>query len=112
MLGPVGNVSVSLLGGFAAAVDGVQVPERAWRLKKARELVKLLALAPGHHLHREQRLAKERLRPDERVPAKPERAVGSRFLMVQGRMTVTVVLNDYVLQHITGLDELGNYREA
>jgi predicted ATPase len=49
-----GNVSVSLLGGFAAAVDGVRVPEKAWRLKKARELVKLLALAPGHRLHREQ----------------------------------------------------------
>jgi predicted ATPase len=50
----VGNVSVSLLGGFTAAVDGVPVPERAWRLKKARELVKLLALAPDHRLHREQ----------------------------------------------------------
>jgi len=50
----VGNVSVSLLGGFAAAVDTVPVPETAWRLKKARELVKLLALAPGHRLHREQ----------------------------------------------------------
>ena len=49
-----GEVRVSLLGGFAAAVDGVPVPEAAWRLKKARELVKLLALAPGHRLHREQ----------------------------------------------------------
>lgn len=45
---------MSLLGGFAAAVDGMPVPETAWRLKKARELVKLLALAPGHRLHREQ----------------------------------------------------------
>jgi predicted ATPase len=50
----VSNVSVSLLSGFAAAVDGVPVPEKAWRLKKARELVKLLALAPSHRLHREQ----------------------------------------------------------
>ncbi|MGN6169004.1 MAG: ATP-binding protein [Solirubrobacteraceae bacterium] len=49
-----GNVSVSLLGGFAASVGDVPVPEAAWRLKKARELVKLLALAPGHRLHREQ----------------------------------------------------------
>src|SRR3954453_10972796 len=48
------DVSVRLLNGFAAAVDGVPVPEAAWRLKKARELVKLLALAPGHRLHREQ----------------------------------------------------------
>ena len=54
MLGPVGDVSVSLLGGFAAAIADVPVPETSWRLKKARELVKLLALAPGHRLHREQ----------------------------------------------------------
>src|SRR4051794_14673951 len=54
MLTPVGNVTLTLLSGFAAAVDGEPVPERAWRLKKARELVKLLALAPGHRLHREQ----------------------------------------------------------
>ena len=48
------DVTITLLGGFAAAVDGEPVPEKAWRLKKARELVKLLALAPGHRLHREQ----------------------------------------------------------
>src|SRR4051794_547383 len=47
-------VSVTLLGGFAAAVDGTAVPDSAWRLKKARELVKLLALARGHRLHRDQ----------------------------------------------------------
>jgi predicted ATPase len=47
-------VTVTLLGGFAATVDGVPVAESAWRLKKSRELVKLLALAPGHRLHREQ----------------------------------------------------------
>ncbi len=49
-----GDVNVSLLGGFSAEVNGVAVPATAWRLKKARELVKLLALAPGHRLHREQ----------------------------------------------------------
>ena len=49
-----GDVSVTLLGGFAADVSGAPVAESAWRLKKARELVKLLALAPGHRLHREQ----------------------------------------------------------
>jgi DNA-binding SARP family transcriptional activator len=54
ILGVVGNVSVTLLGGFAVAVDDVPVPEKAWRLRKARELVKLLSLAPGHGLHREQ----------------------------------------------------------
>lgn len=52
--GSAGGVTVSLLGGFSAAVDGVPVEQTAWRLKKARELVKLLALAPDHRLHREQ----------------------------------------------------------
>lgn len=47
------SVTVNLLGGFAASVDGTAVPDTAWRLKKARELVKLLALARGHRLHRE-----------------------------------------------------------
>src|SRR3954451_21676979 len=49
-------VSVRLLGGFEATVDGAVVPDSAWRLKKARELVKLLALARGHRLHRDQAL--------------------------------------------------------
>src|SRR4051794_18480164 len=47
-------VDLRLLGGFAAAVGGEPVPERAWRPRKARALVKLLALAPAHRLHREQ----------------------------------------------------------
>jgi predicted ATPase len=45
---------IELLGGFAALTGGEVVPKRAWRLRKGRELVKLLALAPGHRLHREQ----------------------------------------------------------
>jgi predicted ATPase len=48
------DVTLTLLGGFEAAVDGVPVPDTAWRRKKARELVKLLAVAPRHRLHREQ----------------------------------------------------------
>src|SRR3954467_9762266 len=48
------RVTLMLLGGFSASVGGEPVSERAWRLKKGRELVKLLALAPGHRLHREQ----------------------------------------------------------
>src|SRR5262249_24557077 len=48
----VSKVSITLLGGFAASADGEPVDQGAWRLKKARELVKLLALAPGPGLHR------------------------------------------------------------
>jgi predicted ATPase len=53
MLASVRHVAVTLLSGFAAEVDGEPVPPTAWRLRKGRELVKLLALAPGHRLHRE-----------------------------------------------------------
>jgi predicted ATPase/tetratricopeptide (TPR) repeat protein len=57
---------IKLLGGFAATVDEAEVPDGAWRLRKAKELVKLLALARGHRLHREQ--AMDALWP-ERDPA-------------------------------------------
>src|ERR1700755_3267099 len=57
---------VTLLGGFAAEADGSLVPDSAWRLRKAKDLVKLLALADGHRLHREQ--AMDALWPD-RDPA-------------------------------------------
>ena len=42
-----------LLGGFRATRDAGPAPER-WTRGTARDLVKLLALAPGHQLHREQ----------------------------------------------------------
>lgn len=42
---------IRLLGSFAVLIDGVPAPER-W-LRKAKSLVKVLALAPGHRLHRE-----------------------------------------------------------
>ncbi|HEY4428100.1 MAG TPA: hypothetical protein VGN08_07845 [Solirubrobacteraceae bacterium] len=48
------DVAITLLGGFAATRDGEPVSASVWRLRKGRELVKLLALAPGHRLHREQ----------------------------------------------------------
>src|SRR4051794_41502626 len=45
---------LQLLGGFAAWVDGARVDDGAWRRRKVSRLVKLLALAPDHRLHREQ----------------------------------------------------------
>ena len=46
------EVQISLLGGFAVTVSGEPVKDH-WRLRKAKTLVKLLALAPGHRLHRD-----------------------------------------------------------
>src|SRR5829696_3072033 len=47
-------VRVWLLGGFRVSVGSRTITQDAWRLRKAAALVKLLALAPGHRLHREQ----------------------------------------------------------
>jgi predicted ATPase/DNA-binding SARP family transcriptional activator len=55
-------LSISLLGGFSATLGGDAVPEDAWRLRKAKTLVKLLALAPEQRLHSDQ--AAELLWPD------------------------------------------------
>lgn len=49
-----GELAIQLLGGFAATRAGEPVAVSVWRLRKGRELVKLLALAPGHRLHRGQ----------------------------------------------------------
>jgi predicted ATPase/DNA-binding SARP family transcriptional activator/DNA-binding CsgD family transcriptional regulator len=49
-----GLVRVWLLGRFEVSVGSRSIGEDGWRLRKAASLVKLLALAPGHRLHREQ----------------------------------------------------------
>src|SRR5690242_2260528 len=53
-LGVRGVLRLRLLGDFAVEVDGREVPDAAWRRRKARTLVKLLALAPERTLHRDQ----------------------------------------------------------
>jgi DNA-binding SARP family transcriptional activator len=47
-------IEVTLLGRFEVRVDGTAVPASAWTHRRARELVKLLALAPRHRLARDQ----------------------------------------------------------
>ena len=48
------RIDVKLLGGFEVLLDGIPVPSTAWSRRQAASLVKLLALAPGRRLHREQ----------------------------------------------------------
>jgi predicted ATPase/DNA-binding SARP family transcriptional activator len=62
-LGP--PVHIRLFGGFALRVGDEAVPEGAWRLRKGKSLVKLLALSPERRIHRER--ATELLWP-ERTP--------------------------------------------
>ena len=48
------QLRIELLGGFRVSVEGRAVPDSAWHRRKPAALVKLLALAPAHRLHREQ----------------------------------------------------------
>src|SRR5919107_3074753 len=43
-----------LLGGFWVSVGSQTIEQDQWRLRKAASLVKLLAIAPSHRIHREQ----------------------------------------------------------
>src|SRR5829696_7406364 len=47
------TVRVYMLGGFSVLVGTRTIAEGEWRLRKAASLLKLLALAPSHRLHRE-----------------------------------------------------------
>jgi DNA-binding SARP family transcriptional activator len=53
MIDDMDRVDLRLLGGFEVRVDGEPVPGGAWRHGRARDLVKLLALAPRHRLPRD-----------------------------------------------------------
>jgi DNA-binding SARP family transcriptional activator len=48
------TLRIYLLGGFRVSVGSRTVDDAEWRLRKAKTLVKMLALAPGYRLHREQ----------------------------------------------------------
>lgn len=47
-------MDIRLLGRFEVAVDRRPVPARAWEHRRAEDLVKLLALSPGHRLTRDE----------------------------------------------------------
>ena len=56
------RLAIQLLGDFRVAVGSRAIDEWEWTLRKAKSLVKLLALAPRHRLHREHVI--DRLWPD------------------------------------------------
>src|SRR5690242_17233585 len=60
-------MQVRLLGGFGVEVGGRRVDPTRWRLRKARTVVKLLALEPAQRLHRDYLL--DLLWPDLPPPA-------------------------------------------
>jgi DNA-binding SARP family transcriptional activator len=54
---PPAVLRIQLLGGFHIVVGTRSIDDDAWRLRKVKALIKLLALAPGHSLAREQVLS-------------------------------------------------------
>jgi hypothetical protein len=56
------RLAIHLLGAFRVSVGPRAIVEQEWTLHKAKSLVKLLALAPHHRLHREHIM--DRLWPD------------------------------------------------
>ncbi len=97
-----GVVRIGLLGGFSVSVGDRKVAEGAWRLRKAATLMKLLALAPGHRLHRERamdllwpdlglRAASNNLRQTLHVARRtlhPDPEIASRYLSAGGEQLV------------------------
>ncbi len=69
---------IDLLGGFRVRVGHHVVPDSAWRLSKARTLLKVLALAHGHRLSRDQAL--DLLWPD----LAPEAAANNLYGVLHG----------------------------
>ncbi|HEV2582397.1 MAG TPA: tetratricopeptide repeat protein [Ktedonobacteraceae bacterium] len=72
--GEVQELRIYLLGGFRVMVGERAITE--WRLRKAKSLVKMLALAPDHRYHREQLL--DQLWPD----LEPEAALNNLHRVV------------------------------
>ena len=58
-----GKLELRLLGPVSILVDGVPVEERVWTRRKAKALLKILALTTQHQLHREQLI--EHLWPEQ-----------------------------------------------
>ena len=56
------RLAIQLLGACRVSVGCQAIDEREWTLRKVKSLVKLLALAPHHRLHREHIM--DRLWPD------------------------------------------------
>lgn len=48
------TMAIQLFGRFTVAVEGVSISGDAWRSRRAADVLKLLALAPAHRMHRAQ----------------------------------------------------------
>src|SRR5215217_932875 len=124
-------VRVWMLGGFRVSVGSRTIPQDGWRLRKAATLMKLLALAPGHRMHREQ--AMDLLWPDSGRKAASnslrstlytarnvlDPAIGSRYLASEdeslvlcpeGELWVDVDAFEQAAATARGAKEVATYR--
>lgn len=91
------SVEITVLGGFAVSVDGEATPARGWSRRSAAAVVKVLALAPDHRLHREQVI--DLLWPDqspERSAPRLHKAAHFARLAAAGRHDAVVLHDDMV----------------
>lgn len=108
------RVEIAMLGGFTVRVDGEPVDASAWERRQATTLVKLLALAPGRQLHREQCL--DAIWPDLGIDEAAPRlhkaahyarkALGSRDAIVLRRETVLLYPDADVSVDVVAFEEL------
>jgi DNA-binding SARP family transcriptional activator/tetratricopeptide (TPR) repeat protein len=88
-----GDVEIAMLGRFQLTIAGVGVPTAKWSRRQAASLVKVLALAPGGRLHREQVI--DALWPDEAlVDAAPKLHKAAYFARRATGCADAVVLRD------------------
>jgi DNA-binding SARP family transcriptional activator len=91
------RVSIRLLGGFAVSVNGRVTPEGGWRRRTAAALVKILALASGHRLHREHVI--DMLWPDEPpADAAPKLHKAAHYARIAAGCPDAVVLRNDMVQ--------------
>lgn len=85
-----------MLGGFEVIVNGTATTARNWTRRPAAALVKILAMVPGHHLHREQLM--DMMWPDvDPRHAAPKLHKAAHFARrATGRQDAIVLLNDTV----------------
>src|SRR3954469_3778543 len=87
------SVDITLLGQFTGAPGGGAVAASSWRRRQAAALVKVLALAPGRTLHREQVL--DLLWPDDPIDqATPKLHKAAHFARRSIGVADAIVLRD------------------
>src|SRR4051812_35523247 len=90
---PMPTIQITLLGRFAVTVDDVPIADGAWTRRHAAALVKVLSLAPGRRLHREQVI--DLLWPDDTIDeAAPKLHKAAHFARRAIDVPSSVVLRD------------------